>query len=57
MGRAIINHLKAYRLTAGLRYDGNTIFGGKINPTAGASYTFTPWLSIKTAIGKGYKSP
>jgi outer membrane receptor for ferrienterochelin and colicins len=56
-GQGNYKPFKKLSLTAGLRYDGNTIFGGKINPTAGASYIFTPWLHIKGAIGKGYKSP
>lgn len=49
--------IKKLSLTTGLRYDGNTLFGGKLNPTAGASITATPWLHIKGAIGMGYKSP
>ncbi|HEX6430651.1 MAG TPA: TonB-dependent receptor, partial [Niastella sp.] len=49
--------VKQLSLTAGVRYDGNTLFGGKINPTAGATYTLANWISIKGAIGKGYKSP
>ena len=48
---------KKLSLITGLRYDGNSIFGGKINPTAGASFTLTPWLSFKSAVGMGYKSP
>jgi outer membrane receptor for ferrienterochelin and colicins len=56
-GQGNYKPVKKLSLTAGLRYDGNSIFGGKINPTAGAGYIFTPWLSIKGAIGKGYKSP
>lgn len=49
--------IKKLSLITGLRYDGNSIFGGKINPTAGASFTLTPWLSFKGAVGMGYKSP
>lgn len=49
--------IKKLSLTTGLRYDGNTLFGGKLNPTAGVSFTLTPWLSFKSALGMGYKSP
>lgn len=49
--------LKKLSLTTGVRYDGNTLFGGKLNPTAGASYILMPWLSVKGAVGMGYKSP
>jgi outer membrane receptor for ferrienterochelin and colicins len=42
---------------AGLRYDGNNIYGGKLNPSAGISYSPAAWLSFKGAVGKGYKSP
>jgi outer membrane receptor for ferrienterochelin and colicins len=56
-GQGNYKPLKKLSLTAGLRYDGNTVFGGKVNPTAGAGYAITDWLSVKGAIGKGYKSP
>jgi outer membrane receptor for ferrienterochelin and colicins len=56
-GQGNYKPVKQMSLTAGVRYDGNTLFGGKINPTAGASYALTNWMSIKAAIGKGYKSP
>jgi outer membrane receptor for ferrienterochelin and colicins len=56
-GQGNYKPLKKLSLTAGVRYDGNTIFGGKINPTAGVNYAITHWLNVKGAIGKGYKSP
>jgi outer membrane receptor for ferrienterochelin and colicins len=40
-----------------LRYDANTIYGGRLNPTAGLSYQPWKWLGIKTSLGTGYKSP
>jgi outer membrane receptor for ferrienterochelin and colicins len=39
--------IKKLSLTSGVRYDGNTIFGGKLNPTAGAGFTLTSWLHFK----------
>jgi outer membrane receptor for ferrienterochelin and colicins len=56
-GQAHYKPAKRLSLTAGMRYDGNTLFGGKLNPTAGATYTFADWFSIKGAVGKGYKAP
>lgn len=46
-----------YELIAGIRYDGNSIYGGQLSPSMGATYNPFSWLSLKTSFGKGYKSP
>lgn len=51
------NPFRQLAIVAGLRYDGNNIYGGKINPSVGTSYSPTHWISFRAAIGKGYKSP
>lgn len=48
---------KQLAIVAGLRYDANNIYGGKINPAAAASYSPASWITFRTAVGKGYKSP
>jgi outer membrane receptor for ferrienterochelin and colicins len=48
---------KQLAIVAGVRYDGNNIYGGKINPSAGASYSPANWITFRAAVGKGYKSP
>lgn len=45
------------KLTAGLRYDGNTIYGGQLNPSGGISYSPVSWFTLRAAFGKGYKPP
>lgn len=46
-----------YELIAGLRYDHNNLFGGKLNPSFGAGYRFAPWLHAKLSVGQGFKAP
>lgn len=46
-----------YSFIAGLRYDGNNIYGGKLNPTIGASWSPFNWMKAKASLGKGFKSP
>lgn len=46
-----------YELIAGLRYDGNSIFGGKVNPTIGAGFHPSKNISVKFSAGKGFKAP
>lgn len=45
------------QLTAGLRYDGNTLFATQLSPTLGLRYEAASWLTFKTAIGKGFRAP
>lgn len=46
-----------FRLTAGLRYDGNTDYGGRLNLSAGALFKPTQWLSFRASLGNGFKPP
>jgi outer membrane receptor for ferrienterochelin and colicins len=48
---------KQLSIVAGLRYDGNNVYGGKLNPSAGVNYTPAKWITFRGAVGKGYKSP
>lgn len=45
------------QLTAGLRYDGNTDYGGKLNFSAGAGYRPAKWLKLNASFGNGFKAP
>ncbi|RPD42489.1 TonB-dependent receptor plug domain-containing protein [Chitinophaga barathri] len=47
----------ALQLTAGLRYDGNTDYGGKLNFSAGAGYRPAKWLKLNASFGNGFKAP
>jgi outer membrane receptor for ferrienterochelin and colicins len=47
----------SFQLMAGARYDGNTLYGGKLNPSVGISYTPVQFITFKAAMGKGFKSP
>lgn len=51
------NPKPAYSFIAGLRYDGNNVYGGKLNPSFGATWSPAAWVKIKTSLGKGFKSP
>ncbi len=42
---------------AGLRYDGNSRFGGRLNPSVGMQYQARPWLRLHASLGTGFKSP
>lgn len=46
-----------FRLTAGLRYDGNTDYGGRLNLSAGALFKPAEWLSFRASLGNGFKPP
>ncbi|RFS24790.1 TonB-dependent receptor [Chitinophaga silvatica] len=48
---------KNYGIIAGLRYDGNSLYGGKLNPTVGAEYSPFSWWQLKGSIGQGFKAP
>ncbi|MDR6569240.1 TonB-dependent receptor plug domain-containing protein [Chitinophaga ginsengisegetis] len=48
---------RKYGLIAGLRYDGNSLYGGKLNPTAGVEYTPFKWWQLKWSVGQGFKAP
>lgn len=44
-------------LVAGLRYDRNNLYGGRLNPTAGINYKAASWLGINVSLGSGFKTP
>jgi outer membrane receptor for ferrienterochelin and colicins len=44
-------------LVGGLRYDGNTYYGGKINPSIGLQQKLHPTLLFKLSAGTGFKAP
>ena len=44
-------------LNGGLRYDNNELFGGVIAPQIGAAYRLTDGTTIRTTVGKGFRSP
>ncbi|MRG48949.1 TonB-dependent receptor [Chitinophaga sp. SYP-B3965] len=58
-GYAQLNYTPStrYSFIAGLRYDGNNVYGGKLNPSLGATWSPAAWVKIKTSLGKGFKSP
>lgn len=41
----------------GARYDGNDVFGGRLNPSIGAHVKATNWFSVKGSVGQGFKAP
>ncbi|MGV3765148.1 MAG: TonB-dependent receptor plug domain-containing protein [Chitinophagaceae bacterium] len=41
----------------GVRYDGNNLFGGSMNPSAALKYEPAAWISIRPSIGRGHRSP
>lgn len=47
----------ALQLTAGLRYDGNTDYGGRLNFSGGAGYRPATWLKLNASFGNGFKAP
>lgn len=51
------NPSEKFNAVLGFRYDGNTTYGGKLNPTAGITYKPFKWLDFNTSIGTGYKAP
>ncbi len=44
-------------IVAGLRYDGNARYGGRLNPTAGINFKPTGWLGVNVSLGSGFKTP
>ncbi|WP_198673976.1 TonB-dependent receptor [Chitinophaga alhagiae] len=44
-------------IIAGGRYDGNTVYGGRLNPSLGLRYRALPWLALNASLGQGYKAP
>jgi iron complex outermembrane receptor protein len=44
-------------LNGGLRYDNNELFGGVVIPQIGAAYKLTDETTIRTTVGKGFRSP
>ncbi|NIG56398.1 TonB-dependent siderophore receptor [Chitinophaga sp. Cy-1792] len=46
-----------YALVAGVRYDGNSFYGGRFNPSIGGTVTPVKWLELKASVGQGFKSP
>jgi len=49
--------LNSLKLTGGLRYDGNSQYKGRLNPSLGLQYALTSALTFKTGIGTGFKAP
>lgn len=41
----------------GFRYDHHSNYGGKINPSLGLQYHIIPQLTLKLALGSGFKTP
>ena len=44
-------------LNGGLRYDNNELFGGVVIPQVGAAYKLTDETTVRTTVGKGFRSP
>ncbi|RPI06224.1 MAG: TonB-dependent receptor [Ignavibacteriae bacterium] len=44
-------------LNGGLRYDNNELFGGIVIPQIGAAYKMTDETTVRTTVGKGFRSP
>ena len=44
-------------LNGGLRFDNNELFGGVVIPQIGAAYKLTVETTVRTTIGKGFRSP
>lgn len=49
--------LKQLEMTGGLRYDHHHTFGGKLNPSLGLQYHISSDLTLKMALGSGFKTP
>jgi outer membrane cobalamin receptor len=56
---AYMQHTFFRRLTlnGGLRYDNNELFGGVVIPQIGAAYKLTDETTVRTTVGKGFRSP
>ncbi|NSL88717.1 TonB-dependent receptor [Chitinophaga sp. Mgbs1] len=46
-----------FNALAGIRYDHHNTYGGRLNPSAGIRYTPVSWLTLKTSVGTGFKTP
>ncbi|SDW15487.1 iron complex outermembrane recepter protein [Marinobacter mobilis] len=46
-----------WELTAGLRYDHYSDFGGTTNPRVALVWTTTPWLTSKLLYGRAFRAP
>lgn len=49
--------LPALGVIAGVRYDGNSLFGRRLNPGVGLRYTPVPWLTLRSSAGSGFRPP
>ncbi|EWC41380.1 TonB-dependent receptor domain-containing protein [Stutzerimonas stutzeri] len=45
------------RVTTGMRYDDDELFGGQVSPRVYGVYTFTPELTLKGGVSTGYRQP
>ena len=45
------------KITAGIRYDYNQIYGSQLNPRVGLSYRLQDELNFHASIGKAYRAP
>ncbi len=48
---------QAVSITGGARYDQHSNYGGRLNPSIGLSYSPLSWLTLKGALGSGFKTP
>lgn len=46
-----------FSVTAGARYDHHNQYGGKVNPSMGLQYQLSENLTLKAAVGTGFKTP
>lgn len=46
-----------FEAVGGFRYDHHSSYGGKINPSLGLQYHIIPKLTLKLAMGSGFKTP
>ncbi|WP_223150978.1 TonB-dependent receptor [Flavobacterium ajazii] len=46
-----------FEAVGGFRYDHNNSYGGKLNPSLGLQYHIIPKLTLKIAMGSGFKTP
>ncbi len=49
--------LENLKVTAGVRYDYNQIFGGQLNPRVGFTYRLQDELSFHASMGRAYRAP
>ncbi len=49
--------LENLKVTAGVRYDYNQIFGGQLNPRVGFTYRLQDELSFHASIGRAHRAP